>query len=228
MRNLSGISSLFSNFKSGSTGAFNLSDYALIKKGSYKKLMKAYYAKEDASGNKKATKSDKSQKASEGVDKTGLTKMKGEADKLKSSASVLSSSDIWKQTGGEYDREKILSAVKSFVDDYNSVLSQSSKVSSSDIANNIRWMSGMTTTMSKSLAKLGITAGADGKLELNEETFNKADLNTAKTLFQGSYSYAGQVEAKAGSISTATLASGLYSGNATMTNTLSSLFNKGV
>ena len=40
---------LFGGMQTPSTGsAFNLSDYAAIKNGSYGKLLKAYYAKQDA------------------------------------------------------------------------------------------------------------------------------------------------------------------------------------
>ena len=71
------FSALFSGTSdSSSVGNTNmLSDYAAIKNGSYGKLMKAYYAKQDAE--KLSGKGDTSQK---------LTLMKTSADSLKKSA----------------------------------------------------------------------------------------------------------------------------------------------
>jgi hypothetical protein len=60
------------------SGGFNLSDYAAIKNGSYGKLVKAYYAKQDAE--KAASGGDSVQKS---------TMMKTGADALKKSADAL-------------------------------------------------------------------------------------------------------------------------------------------
>lgn len=70
---------LFGGMQTPSTGsAFNLSDYAAIKNGSYGKLLKAYYAKQDA------------EKASSGGDTVQKsTLMKSGADALKKSADAL-------------------------------------------------------------------------------------------------------------------------------------------
>ena len=63
-----------------------LSDYAAIKNGSYGKLMKAYYAKQDAE--KLSGKGDTSQK---------LTLMKTSADSLTKSADALNDSSLWEK-----------------------------------------------------------------------------------------------------------------------------------
>ena len=63
-----------------------LSDYAAIKNGSYRKLMKAYYAKQDAE--KLSGKGDTSQK---------LTLMKTSADSLKKSADALNAFSLWEK-----------------------------------------------------------------------------------------------------------------------------------
>ena len=104
-----------------------LSDYASIKNGSYGKLLKAYYAKQDAE--KTAGTGDTSQK---------LTLMKTSADSLKKSADALNASSLWEkkkikkkdeETGEEtevedYDWEAITRAVKSFIEDYNDVVKE--------------------------------------------------------------------------------------------------------
>ena len=82
------FSALFSGtLDSSSVGNTNmLSDYAAIKNGSYGKLMKAYYAKQDAE--KLSGKGDTSQK---------LTLMKTSADSLKKSADALNDSSLWEK-----------------------------------------------------------------------------------------------------------------------------------
>ena len=113
---------------SSSVGNTNmLSDYAAIKNGSYGKLMKAYYAKQDAE--KLSGKGDTSQK---------LTLMKTSADSLKKSADALNDASLWEKkkikkkdekTGEEtevedYDWDAITKKVKSFIDDYNDVVKE--------------------------------------------------------------------------------------------------------
>ena len=72
-----------------------LSDYAAIKNGSYGKLMKAYYAKQDAE--KLSGKGDTSQK---------LTLMKTSADSLKKSADALNDASLWEKKKDEKTGEE--------------------------------------------------------------------------------------------------------------------------
>ena len=102
---------------SSAGGAINLADYAAIKNGSYGKLLKAYYAKQDAE--QAATSGDSVQKS---------TLMKTGADALKKSADALNNDELWEkkkikkkdETTGEeievedYDWDSITKAVKSF------------------------------------------------------------------------------------------------------------------
>ena len=140
------FSALFSGTSdSSSVGNTNmLSDYAAIKNGSYGKLMKAYYAKQDAE--KLSGKGDTSQK---------LTLMKTSADSLKKSADALNDSSLCgkkkikkkdEKTGEEievedYDWDKITKAVKSFVEDYNDVVKEAGE-SNAKIKqlNDINWI----------------------------------------------------------------------------------------
>ena len=140
------FSALFSGTSdSSSIGNTNmLSDYAAIKNGSYGKLMKAYYAKQDAE--KLSGKGDTSQR---------LTLMKTSADSLKKSADALNDSSLWEKkkikkkdekTGEEievedYDWDKITKAVKSFVEDYNDVVKEAGE-SNTKIKqlNDINWI----------------------------------------------------------------------------------------
>ena len=162
---------------SSSVGNTNmLSDYAAIKNGSYGKLMKAYYAKQDAE--KLSGKGDTSQK---------LTLMKTSADSLKKSADALNDASLWEKkkikkkdekTGEEtevedYDWEAITKKVKSFIDDYNAVVKEAGESNTKDVLRNASWMPGMTDKTSHLLSKIGITIGKGNKLELDEDKCRK-------------------------------------------------------
>ena len=233
MRDLTNISSLIGSLNNNNNNFINLTDYSMIKSGSYQKLMKAYYAEEAKTTTAKAKdvakKEDKTSKVKTAADNPELTKVKAEADSLKTAASAVSSADLWKPADGKIDTEKVTSAVKDFIKNYNSVVDQSAKVNSKEVANNTKWMTGLASTLSKTLNKVGITVGTDNKLTLNEETFKNANMKTVESLFNGSYSFAGQVESKAGGISNASLmSSATYGSDASVTSSLASLFNTNI
>ena len=220
--NLNNASALFSSMNSLSSG-INFGDYNAIRNGSYRKLLKAYYADEKTTTSKGNTTTKKDDYT---TDRTGLSLMKKDADELKDSAKALSDSSLWKQTNGSYDMDKITKAVKDFASDYNDVISQSAKVSNKDIAQYKNWMSSMTSTMSKALSKVGVSAGVDGKLTVDEDTLKNADIKNLKSLFSGDTSYASQIEQKASNISSAALRnSSLYSRNGMLSGTLASTFS---
>ena len=216
---------------SSSVGNTNmLSDYAAIKNGSYGKLMKAYYAKQDAE--KLSGKGDTSQK---------LTLMKTSADYLKKSADALNDASLWEKkkmkkkdekTGEEtevedYDWDAITKKVKSFIDDYNDVVKEAGESNTKDVLRNASWMTGMTGMTDKTshlLSKIGITIGKGNKLELDEDALKKADISSLKTVFTGYNSFAGKTAQKAAGISNAAnRASVTYTNNGTYLKTDSSL-----
>ena len=189
---------------SGIDGAINLADYASIKNGSYKKLMKAYYKQEEE---EKAS-------AAGGDSKTKLTSIKATADELKSSAEALQKEDLWQkktftktdeQTGEEttyedYDWEAITNAVKKFTDAYNSMVEGAGNSDTKNVLMNTSWMTKMTASNAKLLAKAGIEIGKDNKLSVDEEALKK-NLSTTKFVFKGYNSFADKVATKAGGIS---------------------------
>jgi len=212
-------------------GSINLSDYALIKKGGYKKLMKSYYDEQSGKTTDKNTELnfDKTDPNKKGyaIDKTGLTQMKKEAEGLKTAVEAFNKDDLWKKINGEYDMDKIAGAVKDFVSEYNDVVSRSSKVDSKEISQSMGYMSSLTGTMSKALSKIGVTVGFDGKLAVNEDALNKASATSVRSLFAGAASYGAQVEGKASEIARATIMnSSLYLNNATLSSTLNGMYDK--
>jgi len=203
-------SSLFSslgNTKNSSGTSTFLADYASIKNGSYYKLMKAYYGKGNDSVNSIVNNSTSSD------DSKTLANIQSSTDALKESADALLSKSLFTQKditttdeNGEkttttgYEVDSIYKAVSQFVSDYNSVINTAGSSSSKSIQNSVLGMTGTTTSNIKLLNKLGITIGTDGKLSLAEDTFKKADMGTAKTLFNGNGSYAYRISAQSSMI----------------------------
>ncbi|MCQ2506980.1 MAG: flagellar filament capping protein FliD [Lachnospiraceae bacterium] len=217
------ISALFGGLKSN-TGfeSINLSDYSMLRSGAYKKLVKSYYAldKKDAASKKDKTKENK---VLDPLDKTGLTKMKTEAEGLKSATQAIGKTELWT----ENNRENIVSAVKKYVSEYNDVISQSAKTTSKGVAQNVQFMSGMTNAMTKALSKIGVSVGMDGKLSVDEETLNNVDTNNIKSLFSGSSSYGAQIEKYASGVaSSAVKDASVYNSNGNLNSSFSSMFNK--
>ncbi|MDE7299540.1 MAG: hypothetical protein K2N94_12045, partial [Lachnospiraceae bacterium] len=104
-----------------------LTDFAALRNGSYKKLLKAYYAKQDA---------EKLSGAGDSPQKSQL--IRTSADALKKAADALNSDSLWEkkkirkkdENGGDeieledYDRDAITKAVKDFVDAYNDMVEE--------------------------------------------------------------------------------------------------------
>ncbi len=225
-----------------SIGGINVSDYALIKNGSYGKLMKAYYAKQDA--DKLSQFGDSSQT---------LTLMRSSADSLKKSAEALGDASLYEkkkfkkrdeETGEEievedYDWDAITKAVKTFVDDYNSLVEQAGNSETKDVLRNAAWMTGITEKAGNLLSKVGITVGKGDKLEFDEEALKKKttlgkssieldNISTLKSLFTGYGSFADKIAQKASAISSvAARTKGvdkIYNKNGAYSDTISKLF----
>lgn len=212
---------------SGSSDAFSISDYAMIKNGSYKKLCKAYYAKQKAEN--AASGRDSSQK---------LTSMGSTAGSLAKSAESLMKDSLWQKkdvktkdpdTGEEtmtqdYDWNSITKAVKSFVDSYNKTVESSGNSNTKDVLRSAAWMTKTTSAYEKTLEKVGISVGADNKLEVDEDKLKEADIGTLKDLFTGHNSYASKMNDKAHSITNAAArAGGTYNSSGRYSDYLSSI-----
>ena len=224
------ISSLFSGLGSNNSafGSFNFSDYAYIKNCSYAKLTKSYFTKDKVETKKNNVDKTEDKKTSkiDTKDTTGLSKMKKESDALATSVKALDKADLWTLKDGKYDKDKIAEAVKSFVNEYNDTIAQSSKVTNSDVSKQISNMESMTGIMSKNLSKIGVTVSADGKLAVNEDTLKGANVKDIKSMFDGANSYASQIQKYASDISKAAVnGSSIYSADGTLTSALQGTFN---
>ena len=197
MYDSSSVSTLFSSLgssKSTGSGMFgiNLSEYASIRSGSYGKLMRSYFSMDST---KSTSKSDDSTKNTieDLATTTSTSKDTAKALYTRSNNKVFT-----KDSGGSYDTDKIYKAVKSFADDYNSMLDTAGKSSTNRISQSVSSMKNETSYNEKALKEIGITVDAKtGKLSVDETTFKSADTEKIKNLFNGTGSYAYSVATKA-------------------------------
>ncbi len=240
--------SLSSGSGSGSSlGNLNfLSDYAAIKNGSYAKLMKAYYAKDSGSStaaSSSGTTTNNKKSISTASDTAEvLSDVEKAADSLKESAddlitvgskSVFAKKNVttkdeqgFETTTKEYDVDAIYQAVSAFTNDYNNLLSKTGSSNSSSIQTRESSLINLTKSNENLLSKVGITINKDNTLSIDEETFKNSDMNSVKTLFNGTGSYSYNVSAQASMIDYAasreTTKANTYTGLGTYSNSYSS------
>lgn len=181
-----------------------LGDYSMIKSGAYKKLLTAYYKKQDSSDSE-STESEKTKdiSAADSDEKAKLLSVKSNASSLKEAADALSKSALYRSTGKDedgkatYDTDKIKSAVKDYVSAYNSFIDSSSNVDSTSVLSKTLSVVKSTASNKGLLKDVGITIGSNNKLVLDEEKLSKASVSTLSALFKGSGSYGDTVSQRA-------------------------------
>lgn len=198
--NQSNISNLYNSiFGIGSSNnggsSYGLNDLAMIRNGSYGKLMKAYYATEGA-GKTDSCKTDTETKE----EQTKLVNVKSQAASLNNSLEDLRSKSLYEATGTDengkntYDQDKITKSVKDFVDKYNAYVKSSSDVDSVSILKKSVNIVGFTAKNATMLSKIGITIGENNQLTVNEDKLKNASVHDVSSLFQGSGSYGDAVQ----------------------------------
>lgn len=226
-------------------GGINVSDYAMIKTEAME-TDEGLLCEQDADKLSQFGDSSKT-----------LTLMRSSADSLKKSAEVLGDVSLYEkkkfkkkdeETGEEievedYDWDAITKAVKTFVDDYNSVVEQAGNSETKNVLRNAAWMTGITEKAGNLLSKVGITIGKGNKLEFDEEGLKKKttlgesgiefdNISTLKSLFTGYGSFASQIEQKASAISSAAARTKgvdqTYNKSGAYSDTLSKLFGSTV
>lgn len=192
----------------------SLGDYAMIKNGSYSKLVKAYYAQmsDDKTTSKTSSskKNETTTKTKEETNKKELTETKTKADSLKSSASALMDAgkkslftkvDVKDEATGtttqQYDTDKIYKAVKQFASDYNALVTDAKKSTSTAIVRKGTTLMGEMSARKDMLEDMGITINSDNTLSVDEKAFKDADMRDVKNLFNGSHSLSAKAYQKA-------------------------------
>jgi hypothetical protein len=180
-----------SSSSSSSSGLYSLlGDYSSVKNGSYLKLAKQYYANESSSKSTSSTgtsdeKQTKLAQSSAGNAVTSLNAL------TKSSLyNKVSKTDEDGNTTEDYDKDAILKSLKSFVEDYNSVIENAGDNDNTTVLKNTVRLTNETKVYEGALSKIGVSIGSDNKLTIDEDAFGEADMQDVKNLFTGSTSFA--------------------------------------
>lgn len=196
--NFGSSSSLFGS--SSSTNLFSLSsEMSMIKSGSYKKLLKAHYGNDSSKSSGSTSSSKRNDNPDYILDKLIREKMNptvsAEAEEansklttglsyLKSSVSTLQNANTYKDTeNGSSATDKVVSAMKSYVNDYNTTVMAAKKSTLSSKTGYVANMMNATATHSDQLSELGITVQRNGTLQLDEKKLKSADLSKVQDLF---------------------------------------------
>lgn len=218
MIRLSNYSNIF-----GNTGSIynNLAQLNSVRRGTYGKALKAYYAKENITSASKSSSGSKSNryKYSSYTADAGLSEIQTQSGKLTESAAKLT--DNSKKSlfadKDDYNADEAYKAVSEFVSEYNDTLSAVNKTTNTTVTNAADNMTRMTKVMSYSLSKVGVSVGKDGRLSVDEETFKNTVMDKVKSVFGPGGSFARSV--------------GSYSarlGNAAKTQSLQAANNTGI
>lgn len=200
----------------------SIGDYNSIQRGSYHKLLRAYYNETNAQDTttKTSTKSALKNTTVDSATKQEMNTIKKTTDGLQTSATALLEKGS-KSVYGEDDKDKLVSAVNDFVKNYNNVLDKAGDSSSEKVLSKTLSMVNNTKAYSKSLAEIGITVGEDNKLTVDEDKLKKADTNVVKSMLQSGSSFVGQTLQKAAQIGATaqnvSTSTSLYSGNGSYT-----------
>ncbi|MDR0948468.1 MAG: hypothetical protein LBM69_02980 [Lachnospiraceae bacterium] len=98
---------------------------------------------------------------------------------------------------------KIVNALSTFVDRYNSLLSAIKSTSNTAITNGMDRMIHATKTNENLLGKIGVTIQADNTVSLDKTKFETADVQLVKDLFTGYGSYGSQTSSQTAALSRA-------------------------
>ena len=229
------INTLFGNMgNSTSAGSFNgglyasLSEYSSIRSGAYKKLLNAYYNKDNRSDS--TTKLNKTPVNSVAENKQ-LAVVKDAADDLYSSAAKLTDTSASKSLFKKADSvtDDIVSAVKNYVSDYNALVEEAADTSNKKVTGKVSFMTSQTSAYKNALSEVGITINDDKTLTVDDKTLKGADISKVKSLFNGSDSMAYQTFVRASSISSAAenagTTSSLYGSDGIYNSYYSSAYN---
>ncbi len=220
-------SSLFGTSSSSSTNSLGLSgmlsDYASIRNGSYSKLLKAHYAKQEAES---SGSTDEEKEAT----KKAYSAVKSAADSVSSALSSLQSSSLYQKgeyqvtsssgekTDSEYDYDAVYEKLSAFVEGYNSLLNSAGSENATSTNHLALNMASSTSVNMNLLSSIGISQDEDGQLSIDRDKFNESDLNVVKNLFQTNGGYGDSVGNRASmmaSIATNKLGTGNYTSSGT-------------
>ena len=221
-------SSLFSNLSSSSSkesssafgGSTILGDYASIKNGSYSKLLKAYYKKQNTQESAEKTATANKAYSTVNSDAASLKKAADALDdnSLYAEGSYSVTDSKGEKTDSKYNYDAIYKKLSAFVDSYNELVKSGASEEASAANRTTLNLVRATSSNSGLLEDIGITTDKDGKMSIDRDKFNSANISTVRTLFQGGGSYGSTAANKASLI-------GSIASNKTSSNSSGSLYN---
>ena len=190
----SDVSGLF-NSASKTNSSISLSDWSMIKSGSYKKLLTAYYKIDRSGENSK----EESGKVSDSVKQSMTVANSADnlADKMEKFSSIIDEYDEKVKTvsADEADKLKdnVYKAASQYIEAYNSTLDSAVESDNNSVLRNVVSMTKNTKANKKLLEAVGISIDKDNKLSIDEKKFKEADVNDLKSLFTGHGSYGSHI-----------------------------------
>lgn len=126
------------------------------------------------------------------------------AGKLNDSIDALANDKLYAEgEDGSVDYDKILSAAKDFVNNYNDLKNIAGESTNDTVVRQAYYMVNTTTANKASLEKIGISIKSDNTLSIDESKLKKANVASVKSLFKGAYSLGKQVQRRANEIKSA-------------------------
>lgn len=131
----------------------------------------------------------------------------------------LTDEKLWDTAGEDYSRDKIDSAIKSFVSAYNTMLSSISDVGSSIESAFKTKLDGITDEYKEKLSEAGITVLDDGSLSVDTAKLGAVDTDTLKSLLGPDSEFLSSVDGYADDCD------GIVSKALTLSKSMSGLYN---
>lgn len=192
-------------FGTGSTSnsSFSLGDWSMIKGGSYKKLLRAYYSNNNEKGSSEVddTTDTKDKKGVSSASKQNMT-VAGDAGNLSSKADKLSELVAKYYPEFEYAsdekktsmKDEIYKAASEYVKAYNAMIDSASESDNNSVLRNTLSITKNTKANKKMLEKMGISVDSDNKLSIDEKKFKESEMSSVKTMFTGQSSYVSHIK----------------------------------
>lgn len=113
---------------------------------------------------------------------------------LKADSEALASNELYSKIkdsdGNEtYDVSKILSKAKSFVSNYNKMFDDAESSSNSGVLSNLSYIRERTKNSTSALKEFGFSVDNKGRMKLDEEAFQKSDMDKVQNFFKDYGSY---------------------------------------
>ncbi len=195
------------NFFGGMGNTSFFSDYASIRNGSYRRLLKAYYGGNNQSSTTAGTRKTsnvleqileerKNPKVSEQT-KEANSKLTSGIPTLTNAIKALQNDTTYtdSEDGKKSAQDKMVSALKTYVSEYNDVVNAAKKSTLSNKTSHIASMMKSTTENADKLKEIGISVNANGTLQFIEGQAKHADISKVQDLFsaKNSMSYGSTV-----------------------------------